>query len=133
MPKDYLRSLAERKGYQFQSYGDIHMLVVPFEDGRSQVVSATVPDEGDEEERCLLYSTVGEPGPHLDLEELLRVQMAWTHARLGILSGDLVVCVALELAAMGSETGSLVIEEAIEEIAFVGDRLEDDLFGVDAS
>jgi hypothetical protein len=129
--RDLLRNLAEKNNYSFQSTGDIHMVDIPSGGERTQVVHASVLNEGEEDEVFIFFAVIGEFSPRLDLEELIRVQMDWSYCKVGILSGDLVVCASLSPLLLAHDSQEPLLDDLLQELAYVGDRLEEDLFGTD--
>ncbi len=122
-----MQDIADYFGTVYQVRQGDHEIEIPFSDGRSQLVSATIGKDLEGRDTVLFFTTVGDFSSELNLKSLMEENIKPLYARIAIFN-DKVVVVAGQLL----ETAQL--EEVItivQEVANFGDYLEAGLFGRD--
>jgi len=127
--RDMMQAVADEFGVSLEDDGEGYFsLEYPFEDGRTQLVTAYADKDEDGMGWVMAYSTIG-PAQRMDLKSLLERNFSIGYTHIAVDEGDALVCASVPLDSLSEDDLSTMLGQ----VAGWADELEAELVGGDTN
>lgn len=127
--REMMQAVADEFGVSLEEDGEGYFsLEYPFEDGRTQLVTAYAAEDEDDMGWVMAYSTIG-PAQNMDLKSLLERNFSIGYTHIAVDEGDALVCASVPLDSLDEDDLSTMLGQ----VAGWADELEAELVGGDTN
>jgi len=127
--RDMMQAVADEVGAQLEDDGEGYFSIeYPFEDGRTQLVTAYADEDEEGNPWVMIYSTIG-PAQGMNLMSLLERNFSIGYTHIAVDEGDALVCASMPLEELSAEDLGYVIDQ----VAGWADALESEFVGGDTN
>jgi hypothetical protein len=124
-----MQAVADEVGADLEDDGEGYFsLEYPFEDGRTQLVTAYASDDEEGNGRVMVYSTIG-PAQRMNLMGLLERNFSIGYTHIAVDEGDALVCASMPLEDLSAEDLGYIIDQ----VSGWADSLESEFVGGDTN